>query len=228
MRGIFRFFIKLIIFLLVLPWLYALILLVIPPPITITQATSMVEGHGLKRDYLPLHQIPENAAWAVIAAEDQTFAQHSGFDFAGIEKAMESNAKGKRVRGASTISQQVAKNVFLWQGRSWLRKGLETYCTFVIEVLWSKKRIVYTYLNIVEMGKGVFGIEAAAQHYFQKPAAQLTANESARIAAALPSPKTYKVNPASGYIAKRATWIERQTRNLKQDQQLKQIIQHEH
>lgn len=128
------------------------------------------------------------------------------------------------MRGASTISQQVAKNVFLWQGRSWIRKGLEVYFTFMIENIWGKKRILEVYLNVAEMGKGVFGIEAAAQSYFGKPASRLTATESAKIAACLPSPKKYMVSPPSGYITKRYPWVVRQMNNLRPDADIRNLL----
>ena len=216
---------KLIILLLILPWIYALLLNFIYPPITITQINSLIEGYGLKRDYVTGNEIPKTVFWAVVGAEDQKFAVHNGFDLDGIKKAMESNEEGKKLRGGSTISQQTAKNVFLWQGRSWLRKGLETYCTFVLETVLSKKRILEIYLNIAEMGKGTFGIEAAAQYYFNKTALDLNTDETNRIVAALPSPKKYNVNPPSKYISRRGKWIGRQVRNLKGDEALKEIIE---
>ena len=225
MRKAFKKIFKTILILLILPWIYALCLNFINPPITITQINSLIDGYGLNRDYIAGDQIPKTAKWALVGAEDQKFAQHNGFDLDGIQKAFENNKEGKKIRGGSTISQQVAKNVFLWQGRSWLRKGLETYCTFIIETVLSKNRILEIYLNIAEMGKGTFGIEAASQYYFKKPANDLTTNEISRIIAALPSPKKYNVNPPSGYIAKQAKWIERQIRNLKGDVLLEEIVE---
>jgi monofunctional biosynthetic peptidoglycan transglycosylase len=125
--------------------------------------------------------------------------------------------KSTRVRGASTISQQVAKNVFLWQGRSWIRKGMEVYFTFMIETFWSKERILETYLNVAEMGKGIFGVEAASQKYFKKPAKKLTQSEAAQIAAILPSPKKYSIKPLSNYVQRRSVWIQGQMNNLETD-----------
>jgi monofunctional biosynthetic peptidoglycan transglycosylase len=169
--------------------------------------------------------MPLNARLAVIAAEDQLFADHSGFDWKSIEKAMAYNKKKpNRVRGASTISQQVAKNVFLWQGRSWIRKGLEVYFTFMIELIWNKRRILEVYLNVAEMGKGVFGIEAASNHYFGKPAAQLTRKEAAMIAASLPNPGRYTVKPVSKYVAARSPWVMQQMKNLAGDSLIKLLI----
>lgn len=191
----------------------------IDPPITITQINSLINGEGLRRDYISWDEMPSSIKLAVIASEDQLFASHNGFDRKSIEKALGYNqkTKGKKTRGASTISQQTAKNVFLWQGRSWFRKGLEVYFTFMIEKIWGKKRILEVYLNVAEMGEGVYGIEAAAQYHFKKPAAKLTRNEAARIAVALPNPKKYKVNPPSQYVSNRTDWVLRQMRNLDSD-----------
>ena len=166
------------------------------------------------------------AGAAEVRGEDQAFPDHNGFDWKSIEKAMKYNKKKPgRVRGASTISQQVAKNVFLWQGRSWLRKGLEVYFTFMIELCYSKKRILELYLNVAEMGEGVFGIEAAAQKYFGKPASQLSRAEAAQIAACLPNPKIYTVKPISRYVAARYPYIMRQMANLEGDPDIRAIIQ---
>jgi monofunctional biosynthetic peptidoglycan transglycosylase len=162
---------------------------------------------------------------AVMAAEDQLFPDHNGFDWKSIEKAMAYNKrKPGRVRGASTISQQVAKNVFLWQGRSWVRKGLEVYFTFMIETLYSKKRILELYLNVAEMGKGVFGVEAASQLYFGKPAAKLTRAEAAKIAAVLPNPKKYTIKPLSSYVSRRSGWVLRQMNNLEGDPDVQLLL----
>lgn len=199
----------------------------INPPITITQINSLMEGHGLNRDYISYDEMPKSAKLAAIASEDQLFATHNGFDKKHIEKALKFNEKneGKKLRGASTISQQVAKNVFLWQKRSWFRKGLEAYFTFMIELVWGKERILEMYLNISETGIGTFGIEAASQRYFKKPASQLTRNEAARIIVNLPNPKKYRVNPPSGYVSKRAGWVERQMRNLQGDVEVKKLVE---
>jgi monofunctional biosynthetic peptidoglycan transglycosylase len=205
---------------------YIVILKWVNPPITITQINSLIEGHGLKRDYISYSEMPKSAKLAAIASEDQLFAQHKGFDRKHIEKALEFNEKnaGKKLRGASTISQQVAKNVFLWQKRSWLRKGLEAYFTFMIELVWGKERILEMYLNVSETGIGTFGIEAASQRYFHKPASKLTQNEAARIIVNLPNPKKYKVNPPSSYVSRRASWVERQIRNIQSDPAIKEIV----
>lgn len=209
----------------VLHLIYIIALRWVNPPITITQLTNWVQGHGLKRDYVDFKNMSPNIRLAVMASEDQLFPDHNGFDIKSIQKALESNKKSKRVRGASTISQQVAKNVFLWQGRSWFRKGLEVYFTFMIELLWSKERILEMYLNVSEMGTGIFGVEAAAQKYFKKPASKLTRTEAARIAACLPNPKKYKAEPASPYIARRTSWILNQMNNLQGDEEVAKLLE---
>ena len=165
-----------------------------------------------KHTWVPLSQISEELQLAVICAEDQNFVKHNGFDLKSIEKAYKNNKKGKKLRGGSTISQQTAKNVFLWPERSWARKGLETYFTFLIETLWSKERILEVYLNSIEMGEGVYGAAAASEYWFDKKAKNLQKYESAAIAAILPNPRKYKPTPASAYIQKRKEWIVRQMR----------------
>ena len=204
---------------------YIIILRFVGPPITFTQISSMLQGEGFSRDHVDLENISPNAGLAVMAAEDQLFPDHNGFDIKSIKKALSYNKrKPGRVRGASTISQQVAKNVFLWQGRSWFRKGLEVYFTFMIELCWSKKRILEVYLNEAEMGKGIFGIEAAARKYFKKSAARLTRTEAAMIAASLPNPVKYTVKPVSRYVSKRYPWVLRQMNNLDGDPDIRAII----
>lgn len=151
---------------------------------------------------------------SLVAAEDQKFPQHSGFDFEAIDKAMAHNKRGGKVRGASTISQQLAKNLFLWSGRSYLRKGLEAWYTVLIELFWPKQRILEVYANIVEFGDGVYGAEAAARRFFGKPAASLSPGECARLAAVLPNPKKYSAQKPGPYVQRRARWIERQVRRL--------------
>ncbi len=166
-------------------------------------------------DWTSMDEISPWMGLAVIAAEDQKFPEHWGFDVAAIEKALAHNERNEtRVRGASTLSQQTAKNLFLWDGRSWLRKGLEAGLTVGIETVWSKKRILTVYLNIAEFGDGVFGVEAAAQRYFNKPASRLTMSEAALLAAVLPNPIRFKANAPSGYVRSRQAWILRQMRQL--------------
>lgn len=149
-----------------------------------------------------------------MAAEDQNFPEHDGFDFKAIEKARVNNAKGRKVRGASTISQQLAKNLFLWKGRSWVRKGLEVWYTVLIETMWPKERILEVYANVIEYGDGVYGAQAAARTFFRKDAAKLTPSESARLAAVLPSPRKYSVVKPGPYVLRRSRAIERQMRSL--------------
>lgn len=206
-------------------FLYIILLKWIDPPITLTQLGSILQGEGLTRDYVNISDINENAALAIIAAEDQRFADHAGFDWESIEKAVSYNKrKPNRVRGASTLSQQTAKNVFLWQGRSWIRKGLEVYFTTMIELIWGKRRILEVYLNVAEMGKGIYGIEAASNIYFNKHASNLTRNEAAQIAASLPNPKKYTIVPKSKYVASRSQWVLRQMNNLNGDADIEEII----
>jgi monofunctional glycosyltransferase len=187
------------------------------PPITITQLVNLVQGNGLKRDYINYDEMGNNIKLAVIASEDQLFPDHEGFDTTAIKKALKYNKTHKRKRGASTISQQTAKNVFLWQHGGYFRKGLEVYFTFMIEKIWSKKRVLETYLNVAEMGKGIFGVQAAAKAYFNKDAAALTKQEAAMIAACLPNPKKYTVKPLHKYVAARAARIVRQMGYLESD-----------
>jgi monofunctional biosynthetic peptidoglycan transglycosylase len=217
---------KIFIFLLISHLAYVVLTRFVDPPITITQITSIIEGNGFKRTHLSLDEMSKAAKLAVIASEDQLFPDHNGFDIKGIERALAFNKKkkGKKIRGASTISQQVAKNVFLWQGRSWFRKGLEVYFTFMIELVWSKQRILEVYLNEAEMGKGIFGIEAAAKKYFKKPASRLTRTEAAMIAASLPNPVRYTVKPVSTYVSRKYPWVLRQMNNLDGDPDIMAII----
>lgn len=220
-----RFIKRLLLTLFILHFFYIILLKWIDPPITLTQLGSLFSGAGLKRDYVNYDQMSVNAKLAVIAGEDQLFADHNGFDWKSIEKAMAYNKrKPNRVRGASTISQQVAKNVFLWQGRSYVRKGLEMYFTFMIEKIWGKRRILETYLNIAEMGPGVFGIEAAAMYHFKKSAKKLSRSESAMIAACLPNPKKFTIKPRSKRVALRYPWIVRQMSALAGDPDIQKIV----
>ena len=184
------------------------------PPITITQVGGLMEYGKLKRDYISYGEMGNNVKKAVIAAEDQSFFNHNGFDYKAIEKAMQHNQKGKKIRGGSTISQQTAKNVFLWQGRSWIRKGFEAVYTFIIELVWGKDVILERYLNSIEMGRGVFGVEAASKYYFNKSSQDLTKSEAAWIAAILPNPQKYDPKNPSAYLNKKHNWIMRQMNNI--------------
>jgi monofunctional biosynthetic peptidoglycan transglycosylase len=216
---------RILIFLFFLHIFYLLILKWVNPPVTLTQLSSFIHGDGLKRDYVSMADISPYAKLGVIASEDQLFPDHDGFDFKSIEKAMKHNQKSKSLHGASTISQQVAKNVFLWQGRSWMRKALEAYFTFMIEKIWGKKRILQMYLNVSEMGKGVFGIEAAAKVYFNKHARTLTRTESAMIASCLPNPRLYTIKPLSRHVSMRYPWILTQMNHLQDDPDIIKLLQ---
>jgi monofunctional biosynthetic peptidoglycan transglycosylase len=227
-KGLFprlwRFTKRLFIILFLAQLVYIILLKWINPPITITQLSSWLSGHGLKRDYVSRNNISVNAKLAVIASEDQLFPDHNGFDFKSIEKAMKHNQKSKSLHGASTISQQTAKNVFLWQGRSWLRKGFEVYFTFMIEKIWGKKRILEVYMNVAQMGDGIFGIEKASEKYFNKHAINLSRQEASMIAACLPNPRRYSVKPLSRYVSIRSGWVQRQMNNLQSDADIQGII----
>jgi monofunctional glycosyltransferase len=216
---------KVFIWMFVAQLIYIVILRWVNPPFTVTQLVSFISGNGLKRDYVSYDEISTNAKLAVMAGEDQQFPDHNGFDIKAIKLAVKYNKKHpNKVRGASTISQQVAKNVFLWQGGGFFRKGLEVYFTFMIETLWSKERILQMYLNVAEMGEGVFGIEAASQHYFNKSADKLTRSEAAQIAAALPNPIRFTVKPICKYVATRSQNIVAQMNNLEGDEDIKALI----
>lgn len=169
---------------------------------------------ALEHDWVSWDEIAPAAKLAVIAAEDQKFPEHFGFDLEAIEKAVEHNRRSRRTRGASTLTQQVAKNLFLWPGRSWARKGLEVGYTLLIELMWSKRRVLEVYLNVAEFGEGVYGVEAAAQKFFGKPAAKLSYHEAALLAAVLPNPKRLRVAAPSAYVQNRAAWIRGQMNHL--------------
>ncbi len=188
----------------------------VPIPITPLMLVRCIEQKSdgkdmtLKHDWVPLEEISPKLQLAVVCSEDQNYLKHFGFDWGAMEKAMKENEEGKRFRGGSTITQQTAKNVFLWQGRSYLRKAFEAWFTLLIEVFWSKERIMEVYLNSIEMGNGVYGAEAAAQHWFKKSAKKLTKDEAASIAAILPNPLRLKAKPATAYVNKRKGWIMQQ------------------
>ncbi len=201
------------------------------PPITLTQAGNAF-SYGLKRDYVSWNNISYNIKLAAIASEDQTYPDHSGFDWDAIEKSLRPKKKGKKTRiplggGASTITQQVAKNVFLWQGGGidrFIRKVPELYFTKMIEWIWGKQRILEVYLNVIEMGPGIFGVEAASQAYFGKSARNLSRTEAAMIIACLPNPKRFSVQPMSRRVAWRYPQIVQQMRNIEDDPDVQAII----
>lgn len=215
-KRCFKFIFKLLLWLAVFSIALVVLFKWVPVPITPLMLIRNVEQYQnnkplvLKHDWVSIDKISKNLQLAVICSEDQNFLNHHGFDFKAIQKAIDNNQKGRGIKGASTISQQTAKNVFLWPQRSWLRKGLETYFTFLIELIWSKQRIMEVYLNSIEMGNGIYGAEAASKFWFQKPAIKLNKNESAALAAILPSPLRYRANPATYYIQGRKNWIVRQ------------------
>ena len=200
------------------------------PPVTITQLESWVSGYGLKRDYVSWDDISTNAKLAAIAGEDQLFPIHNGFDWKAINKSLNNtSSKNRRAAGAaaSTISQQTAKNIFLFQGEGimrYVRKPLEAVYTKLIEWVWGKQRILEVYLNTIEMGKGIFGIEEASQQYFHKHAKDLSRNEAAMIIACLPNPKIYTVKPVSRFVSWKSKWILRQMNNVQGDKNVQTLI----
>ncbi|TDH20629.1 monofunctional biosynthetic peptidoglycan transglycosylase [Segetibacter sp. 3557_3] len=227
---IFRLVFKILLWGIVTSFIYLVICKWIMPPVTLTQLGSAVSGYGLKRDYVDMEQISPYAKLAAMASEDQLFPDHNGFDWKSLEKSLKGNPRKKnKVRGAgsSTISQQVAKNVFLWQGSGitrYIRKLPEVYFTFMIEWIWGKRRILEVYLNIAEMGPGIFGIEAASQAYFKKAAANVNRIEAAMIIACLPNPKKYTVKPMSSWVRWKHRHILRQMVNIGDDPDVQKLI----
>jgi len=208
-RKIFRFLFKIALWCFVISLFFVVLFKFVPVPFTplmaIRSAEFKMSGKDMicSHDWEPLERISPNLQKAVIASEDANFLTHHGFDFNAIQKAMKNNEKGKKIKGGSTISQQTAKNVFLWQGRSYLRKGLEAYFTVLIELVWGKERIMEVYLNSIEMGDGVYGAQAAAEYWYRKNAADLSKREAAGIAAILPNPRKFKATNSSSYIERR-------------------------
>jgi monofunctional biosynthetic peptidoglycan transglycosylase len=192
----------------------------VPVPFTYTMISRsvgmMMDGKEViyQRDWVSLEKISPNLPQAVVASEDNLFTTHNGFSMNAIKKAMQANKKGKKLRGGSTISQQTAKNVFLWQGRNWVRKGFEVYFTFLIELIWGKERIMEVYLNSIEMGNGIYGAEAAAQYWYHKSAKNLSTQEAAGIAAILPNPRKFKASNSSSYINRRKASIQSLMRKI--------------
>jgi monofunctional glycosyltransferase len=188
----------------------------VPIPITPLMIKRCIEqkmdgkAMKLKKDWVPLEEISPKLQLAVVCSEDQKYLEHNGFDFDALKKAWKSNSKGKKIRGGSTISQQTAKNVFLWDGRNYLRKGFEAYFTVLIEIFWSKERIMEVYLNVIEMGDGVYGSEAAAQEFFGTNALRLNKNQAAQIAAVLPNPRKYSAKNPNAYVSGRKNWVLKQ------------------
>ncbi len=211
-------------------FIYLLVCKWVMPPITITQLSAWISGDGLKRDYVSKENISPALRLAAMAGEDQLFPLHGGFDWKSLEKSLSTDPKKKgRIRGgaASTISQQVAKNVFLWQGEGfmrYLRKVPEFYFTKMIEWVWGKPRILEVYLNVIEMGSGIYGAGAAAKFYFGKAAKSLNRKEAAMIIACLPNPKLYTVKPLSHFVSWKSNWIMRQMNNIQDDADIKALL----
>ncbi|MBP7335313.1 MAG: monofunctional biosynthetic peptidoglycan transglycosylase [Niveispirillum sp.] len=197
--------------------LWVLAYAVLPVPATPLMAIRAVEGNGWRHEWRPMAEISPHLVRAVIAAEDSRFCDHMGVDLDAVEKAMERNQTGKRLRGGSTISQQVAKNAFLWPDRSWLRKGVELWFTLLVESFWSKQRILEVYLNIVEWAPGAYGAEAAARAWFGKGAGDLSAREAALLAAILPNPQKWKANPPGRYVASRGGVLQQRMEIVRRD-----------
>jgi monofunctional biosynthetic peptidoglycan transglycosylase len=220
---------RIVLFMFLSSLLYVVVCKWVFPPITITQVGAVAGGYGLKRDYVSWDNISRNVKLAAIASEDQLFPEHDGFDWKAIDKSMNAKPRKKRAKGAaaSTISQQTAKNVFLWQGSGvtrYIRKAPEFYFTQLIEWTWGKKRIMEVYLNVIEMGPGVFGIEAAAHKYFNKSAKNLSRSEAAMIIACLPNPKRFTVMPMSRWVAWRYPHIMEQMGHLEGDPDVEDLI----
>lgn len=220
MKKIWRFILKLLIWFFSLSIISVIIFRWVPVPVTplmllqcVKQGFDDKREVRLKKDWVSLDEISPDLQLAVVCAEDQNFLEHSGFDLDAIEKAVKHNKTHKRKRGASTISQQTAKNVFLYDGRNWIRKGLEVYFTFLIEVIWSKERIMEVYLNVSEFGDGIYGAEAAAQHFFKTSAKKLSRSQAAVMAAVLPAPRRFSAKNPSSYVRKRQLWIMGQMNN---------------
>jgi monofunctional glycosyltransferase len=217
-RRILKIIVRIIVRFLVLSVLTAILFRFVSVPFTPLMIIHCVEqkqdGKSMKlsKSWKPLDDISPNLALAVVCSEDQNFLLHYGFDFEALKKAMLNNEKHKRIRGGSTISQQTAKNVFLWNGRNYIRKGFEAYFTLLIEICWSKERIMEVYLNVIEFGDGIYGAEAASQHYFKKSAAKLSKEEAAVLASLLPNPRVYGKNISGSYIQSRKQWTLQQMR----------------
>lgn len=206
MTRIFRFVFKFVLWFLALTFLWVLAYRFVPPPVT---ATMLLDGNGITKQWMGLDRIDRDMARAAIAAEDSKFCAHNGFDREAIETALRRNAQGGRIRGGSTISQQTAKNVFLWQGGGFFRKGLEAYFTVLIETLWGKKRIMEVYLNVAETGIGTYGVDAGSLRYFKHGADRMTTTEAARIAAILPLPKQRGAVAPTGFTRRYGNSIAR-------------------
>lgn len=220
LRTLFRRLLRVALWFIALSAAVVLVLRWVPPPGSMLMVERKIESWldgkpiDLQRDWRPWQALPDDLKMAVIAGEDQHFAEHWGFDFSAIRQAFDHNEAGGSLRGASTISQQTAKNLFLWSSRSWVRKGFETWFTVLLEALWPKQRILEVYLNSVEWGDGIFGAEAAARHYFGVDADALSERQASLLAAVLPNPREWSPSRPSAYVAERAAWIRQQERQL--------------
>ncbi|CAD5106031.1 monofunctional biosynthetic peptidoglycan transglycosylase [Zestomonas carbonaria] len=220
MRALFHRLIKILLWAMAISAALVLALRWVPPPGSALMVERKIESWvddkpiDLQRTWRPWQELPDSLKMAVIAGEDQKFASHWGFDVAAIRQALSHNERGGSLRGASTLSQQVAKNLFLWSGRSWARKGLEAWFTALIELLWPKQRILEVYLNSVEWGDGVFGAEAAAKHHFGIGAPYLSTTQASQLAAVLPNPRRWSAGRPDAYVNRRAAWIRQQVRQL--------------
>ncbi|RTZ04793.1 monofunctional biosynthetic peptidoglycan transglycosylase [Flavobacterium sp. GSP6] len=220
MSKLIRFLFKILLWFIGLSLFFVVFFKFVPVPFTPLMVIRAIENKTagkevfFSHDWEPIENISMNLQKAVIASEDGTFLKHNGFDFVAMQKAYKSNERGRRIKGGSTISQQTAKNVFLWQGRSYLRKGLEAYFTLLIEIIWGKERIMEVYLNSIEMGNGVYGAQAATEHWYRKDASSLTLIQAAGIAAILPNPRKYSATSSSTYINRRKAKIVRVMRQV--------------
>jgi monofunctional biosynthetic peptidoglycan transglycosylase len=219
-RKVTKFIFKALLCFFVVSLFFVLLFKFVPVPFTPLMGVRALEHKSAGKeamcshDWVPLEEISMNLQKAVIASEDGMFLKHNGFDFKAMQKAYKSNERGRKIKGGSTITQQTAKNVFLWQGRSYLRKGLEAYFTVLIELIWGKERIMEVYLNSIEMGDGVYGAQAAAEHWYRKDAANLTPIQAAGIAAILPNPRRFTATSSSSYINRRKSKIMRVMRTV--------------
>lgn len=220
LRKLWKWFKRLILFFLIsslfIVLVYRWVPVFITPLMVIRSLEHVFSGEmpRMHKKWIPLNKISKHMPKAVMAGEDQNFMNHSGFDFKAMKKAFKYNKKGKKIRGGSTISQQTAKNVFLWPGRSYIRKAFEAYFTILIEIFWSKERIMEVYLNIIETGDGIYGVEIASQKYFNKTAQKLTKSEAAAIAACLPNPRKYKPTSNSTFINRHKSFILKHMGNM--------------
>jgi monofunctional biosynthetic peptidoglycan transglycosylase len=217
-RFVGRLVLVLVVIAIVVPPASVVVYRFVPPPITILMITRLIQGHGMDYRWRSLSDMSPSLPAAAVASEDSLFCSNHGFDFDAIEKAMKNNERRpNRIRGGSTISQQTAKNVFLWPGRDYVRKAIEAWYTVLIEAIWGKPRIMEMYLNVIEFGPGVYGAEAASQHFFHKPASKLSAAEAARLIAVLPRPLKYSVDDPGRYVVRRTGHIDRAMGTIRND-----------